>query len=189
MQIFNWSPEYNTPTFSDIYPSYNDFSNDYNEIMNLMFPTETIITENSKQKLFYLLYSTYSNNPITHLDVNQWKFKLFGIIGQYAPMWERKLSIQKSLRNLTDAELIVGAKQIYNHAFNPSTAPSTSDIEELEYINDQNTAIHKKSKMEGYSILWSLLRADETKELLNKFQKCFSRFVANQRPIIYEEDE
>ena len=188
-KIFEWQPKYNTPTFCDIYPEYDLFLEDMNEWLEVMFPSEEILTENSKQSLFYLLYSKYGETPISGLNVNQWKAKLFSIIGQHGPLWQRKRSIQRSLRNISDEELLIGAKQIYNHAFNPSSKPKTGDLDELEYINDQNTAINKKSKMEAYSILWSLLHSSETEDLLEKCKKCFCRFVGNQHPIIYESED
>jgi hypothetical protein len=78
---------------------------------------------------------------------------MFSVIFQYGPTWEKKLDIQEKLRDLTEAEILAGAKAIYNHAFNPETTPSTASLEELNYINDQNITNYKKSKLEAYSIL------------------------------------
>ena len=103
--------------------------------------------------------------------------KIVSRIFSFGPLWEKKQGIQKNLRDLAEADLLQGAKQIYNHAFNPSTAPTTGTLEELDYINDQNTANHKKPKMEAYSILWNLLHADHTREYLDRFKNCFAVFV------------
>ena len=136
------------------------------------------------------MFARYGNNPIVNFDITQFKMKLMSVIATYGPVWENKKAIQKSLRDLTETELLQGAKQIYNHAFNPSTEPTTAQLEELTHINDQNTTNNKKSKMEAYSILWANLHVDATDEFLNKFKNCFSRFVGDQFPIIYvEEDE
>ena len=67
------------------------------------------------------------------------------IIATYGTTWERKKAIQISLRNLTEEQLLQGAKQIYNHAYNPSTEPTTQELEELTHINDQNVTNNKKS--------------------------------------------
>ena len=131
-----------------------------------------------------MLYARYGNSPISNTDENQAKFKLFGVIWQYGPSWEKKLEIQANLRGLTEAELREGALSIYNHAFNPSTEPSTQELEELTHINDQNVTNNKKAKMEAYSILWANLHVDSTDEYMNKFKNCFSRFVGNQFPLI-----
>lgn len=183
-------PEYITKTFTQIYSSYESFKEDYDELMPLVAGGITPLNDDNIKATFYLLYARYGNNPIVNYDETQFKMKLFAVIVTYGPLWQRKKAIQKSLRDLSDDELLQGAKQIYNHAFNPSTEPSTQDLEELTHINEQNVTNNKKSKMEAYSILWANLHVDATDEYLNKFKNCFSRFVGDQFPIVYiEEDE
>lgn len=184
-------PEYVTKTFTQVFPSYNDFKSDYDDLMPLISGGVAPLMVDNIQATYYLLYARYGNTPIVNFDETQFKMKLMAVIATYGPTWERKKAIQKSLRDLTEAELLQGAKQIYNHAFNPSTEPTTAQLEELTHINDQNTTNNKKSKMEAFSILWANLHVDSTDEYMNKFKNCFSRFVGNQFPIIYvdEEDE
>lgn len=71
----------------------------------------------------------------------------------YGPAWERRLEIQDTLRTMSEDELIKGSKQIVNHSYNPSTAPSTSTLEELTTINEQNTNNYKKGKLDAYAFL------------------------------------
>ena len=182
-------PEYITKTFSQVYPDFAKFSSDYNDLILLVSGGVTPLTANNIQATYYLLYARYGNTPIVNYDETQWKMKVFATIATYGPAWEKKKFIQVNLRNLSDAELLQGAKQIYNHAFNPSTEPSTAQLEELTHINDQNVTNNKKSKMEAYSILWANLHVDATDEYMNKFKNCFSRFVGDQCPIIYVEDD
>ena len=167
-----------TATFAEIWPSASDFTTDYNSLVagfgsNFNAPVKSA----NLNAIYYLLYARYGNTPMCNNDVNQFKMKIVANIVMYGPTWERKEEIQKSLRTIADDDLLIGAKQIYNHAYNPSTAPSTSALTELEYINDQNTASHKKSKMEAYSILWNLLHAEATREFIERFKNCFSVFV------------
>ena len=183
-------PEYITKTFVQVWENYNDFKSDYDDLIPLVSGGVAPLTANNIQATYYLLFARYGNTPIVNYDETQFKMKVMAIICTYGPVWERKKAIQKSLRDLSEAELLQGAKQIYNHAFNPSTEPTTAQLEELTHINDQNTTNNKKSKMEAYSILWANLHVDATDEFLNKFKNCFSRFVGDQFPIIYvEEDE
>lgn len=184
-------PEYITKTFTQIFPSYNDFKSDYDDLMPLVSGGVAPLTADNIQATYYLLYARYGNTPIVNFDETQFKMKLLAVIATYGPTWERKKAIQKSLRDLTEEQLLQGAKQIYNHAYNPSTEPTTAQLEELTHINDQNTTNNKKSKMEAFSILWANLHVDSTDEYMNKFKNCFSRFVGNQFPVIYvdEEDE
>ena len=182
-------PEYITKTFSQVFPSYNDFKADYDALITLVSGGIQPLKNENVQATFYLLYARYGNNPIVNYDELQFKLKLMAIIATYGPTWERKKAIQKSFRDLTEAELLQGAKQIYNHAYNPSTEPATSDLEELTFINEQNTTNNKKAKMEAYSILWANLHVDATDEYINKFKNCFSRFVGDQYPIFYIQED
>lgn len=180
----NKYPQYNTPLFSEIYPSIVEFINDYN---NLGIPTT--ITVNSATTLYYLLYAYHGNDPIRSVNVDQFKFKLFSIVFQYAPTWEKRLDIQKNLRNLSDEELRTGAKSIYNHASHPGTAPSTGALQELEYIDDQNTASVRKNVIDAYRNLWEMLKVDVTKVFLDQFKILFKVIVTPQRPVLYESEE
>ena len=182
-------PQYITKTFSEVFPNFTKFKSDYDDLIPLVSGGVAPLTLANIQATYYLLYARYGNTPIVNYDETQFKMKLMAVITTYGPVWERKKAIQKSLRDLTEAELLQGAKQIYNHAFNPSTEPTTAQLEELTHINDQNTTNNKKSKMEAYSILWANLHVDATDEYMNKFKNCFSRFVGDQFPIIYVEED
>ncbi len=182
-------PEYSTKTFAQVYSSYEEFKKDYDALITLVSGGVQPLTEANAQATFYLLFARYGNNPIVNFDVTQFKMKLMSVIATYGPVWEKKKAIQKSLRDLSEDDLLQGAKQIYNHAFNPSTEPSTQELEELTHINDQNVTNNKKAKMEAYSILWANLHVDATDEYLNKFKNCFSRFVGDQCPILFAVDE
>ena len=182
-------PKYSTVLFTDVWEEVNDFAYDYQHI-----GIPTTISMSNIIVLYYLLYARYGNNPIANYDEEQWKYKIFSVIWQYGPSWEKRLDIQSKLRALSEDDLIKGSKAIYNHAYNPNQAPSTSSLEEVEYINDQNTTNYKKSKMEAYAQLWDLIDTDVTAEFLGRFQKCFKQFVAPERPLLYvtpidEEDE
>lgn len=184
MNSIQKTPMYETILFSEIYESSDDFLEDY---ANIGIPT-TISTE-SATTLFFLLYARYANNPIANFDITQWKYKLFSIVFQYGPTWEKRLDLQNKLRNLTDDELVMAFKGIYNHAYNPSTAPSTSTLTELQYINDQNTNTSTRGKLDAYGKLWDLLEADVSEEFLKKFVNIFKKFVAPEKPLLYYEED
>ncbi len=172
-----------TKKFTDIYSSYDTFKTDYDAST-----LEGAISDTNLQILYYLLYARYGNNHITNLDENQFKYKLFSIIWQYGPTWEKRLEIQGNLRELTDNQLLEGAKAIYNHAFNPSTDPSTQTLQELTYINDQNTTNYKKSKMDAYTQLWNLLATDVTEGFIDRFSVLFKKFISPKTYLYVEED-
>lgn len=172
-----------TKKFTDIYDSAADFASDYSTINLGGITDSTLVT-----KLYYLLYAKYGNNFITNLDETQFKYKLFTVIFEYGPTWEKRLDIQNKLRTISDADLLIGAKAIYNHAFNPSTEPSTQSLTELTYINDQNTTNYQKSKMDAYTQLWNILATDVTEEFLYKFSYLFKKAIA-PFTYMYESEE
>ena len=171
---------YRTKKFTDFYPMAQDFINDYH--LNGIPAT---ITDDSANTLFYLLYARYGNSHIINSDENQFKYKLFSIVFQYGPTWEKRLDIQNKLRNLTEDELMHGTKAIYNTANNPGTEPSTGSLEELPYINSQNTTGYKKSKMDAYSNLLALLDTDVTEDFIKKFGKLFITILEPREPLWY----
>lgn len=185
----NLLPQYDTKLFSDIYETADDFAADYTEINLGGLNDSALVT-----KLFYLLYAKFGNTPIANLDENQFKYKLFSVVFMYGPAWESRLDIQGRVRNLLsnpldESNLLQGAKAIYNHALNPETDPSTATLEEIPYINEQNTTQYKKSKMDAYGQIWRLISTDVTADFLAKFNDCFKKFVKPANPLIYVTDE
>lgn len=172
---------YRTRTFTDIYPELNVFLEDYK---SGEIPAE--LTDKAIKTLYYLLYARYGNSHIAYSDENQFKYAMLSKIFMYGPSWEKRLDIQRKIRALTEDEILQGSKAIYNHAFNPSTAPTTDTLDELTYINDQNTTKYKKSKLDGYANLISLIETDVTERFIGQFKKLFITIVAPDYPLLYE---
>ena len=174
---------YRTRKFSEIFPKVEEFVAEYAATpLNVISQTDATV-------LYYLLYGHYGNSSIASSDENQFKFKLFSIIFEYGPTWSKRLEIQKQVRELTEEDLIAGGRAIYNHASNPETAPSTSSLEELNYIDNQSTTNYKKSKVEGYALLMGLLETDVSAEFINKFKKLFITVVEPEYPLWYAMEE
>ena len=170
--------------FVDTYPTVTEFINDYKGV-----GLPATITDESASVLYYLLYAYYGNSIIASSDLNRFRYNLFSIIWQYGPTWEKRLEIQKKLRELTDDEIFTGSKQIANHALNPSTAPSTASLEELTYVDAQNTMSWKRSKLEGYNQLMTLLDNDVSADFLRQFRKLFLTIVEPEAPLYFITEE
>lgn len=176
---------FRTKFFTEIWEEDSDFLSDWKDSG---LYTNGLISDTSVQTLYYLLYAKYGNSYIASSDQNQFKYKVFATIYQYGPAWEKRLAIQATLRGLSESDLLQGSKAIFNHAFNPSSAPSTSSLTELSYINDQNTTNYKRSKLEAYSQLWEMIELDVTEEFLNRFKKLFLTIVSPDYPLWYVSD-
>lgn len=175
---------YRQKKFTDVYDSVEKFLTDYNGV-----GLPTTISQGSAQTLYYLLYGRYGNDVIASSDINRFKYRLFGIIFQYGPTWEKRLEIQEKLRGLTEDEILTGSRQIYNNAQNPSTEPSTDTTDELQYINEQNVTKNRRGKLDAYAMLMELLRSDVTNELLTKFKTLFLTVIEPEEPLYYVSEE
>lgn len=184
-------PSYDTKLFSEIYSEASKFVADY-KASGLYDATaghlNNSLSDEKATTLFYLLYAKYANNPIANLDENQFKYKMWSIIFKYGPAWEKKLDIQNKIRELTEDEIRIGSKAIYNHAYNPSTEPSTTSLEELTAINEQSTTNYKKSKVDAYRTLWQIVVSDVTEAFIKKFDHLFKQFVTPERTWIYVQE-
>lgn len=121
----NMIPQYDTKLFTEIWNRVSEFIYDYQHVG---IPT-TISTSNATT-LYYLLYARYANNPIANYDEEQFKYKIFSIIFQYGPTWEKKLSIQQTLRGLQLSDLIDDGSfsELFGHqGANGSTKTTSSN--------------------------------------------------------------
>lgn len=177
---------YRQVKFTDVYETADAFLADYGAI-----GLPKTITDTSANTLFYLLYGRFGNDIIASSDTNRFKYRLFSIVWQYGPAWEKKLDIQKKLREMSENDLLTGNRQIYNTASHPATAPGTGTDEELPFIDNQNTSKARRGKLEAYDMLYNMLDSDVTQEFLNKFQKLFLTIVEPEEPLYYitEDDE
>ena len=174
---------YRQVKFTDVWQTAESFVSDYKNN-----GIETTISDKTATTLYYLLYSRYGNSVLASSDTNRFKYDVWATIFSYGPTWEKRLEIQGKLRNLTDDELFTGATQIYNHAYNPGTSPSTNTLDELTAINEQNTSKNKKGKMDAYAMLIALLETDVTESFLDKFKKLFLKVVQPELPLWYATD-
>lgn len=174
---------YRQVKFTDIYPTQEEFLSDYK---TSKIPTS--ISDETATTLYYLLYSRYGNSTIAASDTNRFKYDLFATIFSYGPTWEKRMDIQEKLRGLTDEELFTDHTIINNHSYNPSTAPSTSTLDELTTINEQNTQKGKRDKLSAYAMLIRTLWTDVTEQFLDKFQKLFLIILQPELPLWYATD-
>lgn len=175
---------YRNKKFTGIWDNASAFLDDYQN--NGITPT---ISTESATLLYYLLYARYGNSTIASSDENQFKYKVFSTIFMYGPTWEKRLAIQKDVRELSLEEVQKGGRAIYNTALNPNQSPTTAALEELQYINQQNTSNFVKSKVEAYAIILNLLETDVTESFIGEFKKLFLTVVSPELPLWYVTDE
>lgn len=174
--------------FLDVFPDAEAFKKEYTYYQTL-FNSPIKVEENQMAFIYYILYSKYGSEYIAMSNTTRFEAKLFATLELAAPILLKELDVQNKLLKLSEDDLYSGGRAIYNHAFNPSGTPSTSTLQEIPYINDQNTTQYKKSPMEGYSILLSLLDDNLLENFLRKFKKLFLRVLAPTRARLYDVEE
>lgn len=174
--------------FLDVFPDVDTFKKEYIYYQTL-FNSPIKVTEDQMAFVYYILYSKYGSEYIAMSNTTRFEAKLFATLELAAPILLKELDIQKKILELSEEDIHSGGRAIYNHAFNPSGTPSTSALEELPFINDQNTTQYRKSPMEGYSILLSLLDDNLLENFLRKFKKLFLRVLAPTLARLYDVEE
>ena len=167
-------PMYNTKTFSQVFPDFTSFKYCFDN--DFQAYAKDCISENSLKTLYWILYSRYCDNPIVNYSEINFKAKMVSLTFQKGPTWERKLALQKDLRDLTETDLLTGARTMFNRAVHPETEPGTNTDEELDYINAQDVSKQRRSKLDAYSYLQDVLKNDVTEELIKAYSKLFSKF-------------
>lgn len=184
------TPKDSTMLFKNIFENSNKFLEKWK---GSDFYEEGIVKDNNIKRIYALLYAKHGNSAVACNDINQFQSKVFDLIFEYAPTWEKRIEIQKKLRELNEEELTLGAKAINNIALNPSCIPSTDVTEEISTVSQQNVNKIKRAKLEAYSNLVELLDDDITRSFIERFRVLFALFV-NTEPTLYydecdEEDE
>ena len=176
---------FRTKTFGEIFDSADSF---VEAAKNCGIPS--LLKDTTLTTLFYLLYAEYGNSHIANaMSEDQFVYKVFSTVFMYGPTWEKNLDIQAKLRALSldsGSEIYKGGKAVYNHSYNPSSAPSSNTLEELPTINEQNVTGYKKSVLDGLEMLSALLERDVTKEFIDKFKRLFLIIVAPDYPLLYK---
>lgn len=176
-------PQYSTELFSDVFPTSDDLVNGY---------TSSELYNNEEQvdikRAYALLLARYGNTPIANKSVEQFKIKLYSVLFQHLANYVEKLNMQKLVRKLTVDDFLQGSKAVYNHAFNPGDAPSTSGTEELPYINEQNATNYKRSISEAIGIKTELISENITEQFLKFFKYLFKSVVVPDVNVLYEDD-
>lgn len=137
MLMSNMIPRYDTKLMTEIWDSASDFVSDYQSVG---IPT-TISTTNATT-LYYLLYARYGNTPIANYDETQFKYKMFSIIFQYGPTWEKRLSVQQTLRDMSLSDLVDNgalSELFSSQGSNSQTSSGTSGNTRTLNTNEANT--------------------------------------------------
>ena len=137
MSNVNMIPQYDTKLFTEIWEDATEFVYDYKHI-----GIPATISDTNATTLFYLLFARYGNSPIANYDEQQFKYKVFSIVFQYGPTWEKRLSVQETLRGLQLSDLVDDgslSELFESEGSNSQTASGTSGNTRTLNTQEANT--------------------------------------------------
>ena len=116
--------DYSTILMTDVWESAPEFLYDYKHV-----GIPTTISDANATTLFYLLYARYGNSALANYDITQFKYKMFSIVFQYGPTWEKKLEVQATLRGLNLSDLMNDGAidELFNHSGQNGATETTTD--------------------------------------------------------------
>ena len=143
-------------------------------------------TKGTMTTLYYLLWARYASSHIRSDYPQQWKMKIMMTVFEYGPTWSKRLEIQEKVRNMSDDEIQKGTIMTYNSAINPDGAPTTDTWDTLQGINSQNKNLYQRGKLDSYAYIDQILKADVTRDFIEKFKKFFDIMAAPGMKLDYD---
>ena len=135
MSNVNMIPQYDTKLFTDVFDDAGTFVYHYKHI-----GIPTTISEQNAFTLYYLLYARYGNTPIANYDETQFIYKIFSVVFQYGPTWEKRLSVQQTLRDMQLSDLVDnGALEELFSSSGSSSSTSSGTSGNTRTLNTQET--------------------------------------------------
>lgn len=178
---------FRTRTFAEIWPSSQDFLNDFlPNPLNAIY--ENMIESQYAEMLYYHLFARYGNSHIANSDENQFKFKVYSIFARFGPTWLARYKIQMELRDTSSEALSIGSKQIYNKAYNPAEYVGTGINDEIQTLNEQTVAKSQRGVLETRAVQLDLIETDITGPFIERFKDLFVIVVQPRVPLWYETD-
>ncbi len=162
--------------FSSIFPTLeimNEYKNDMAED----------IPDINKQE-WVALNGRYNESEIRYGNRYQFMCNFFTILRESQEKLRKKLSINTTLRSLTDEESLVSDEIITNNAVNPDTEPSTDNYTPLPYVNTQSAQISKQGKVRGLYALKHSIGGQAYNEFLDSFRPLF-RVILVEKEVVY----
>lgn len=171
-----------TKLFKDIFPSYDAFK---------IWYTETDLSDGSDdvptKRTFALISNEYSDCHVAFTEEG-FKEHFANDIYTYYKEFEATTKSISDLMALTDKDIEIADQMIMNVANIPETESSTS-IEEVDFVSQQQKQISKKGTLQVKKEQLANKRAYTVRAFLGKFKHLFIRVLSPGYTFVVEENE
>lgn len=137
-------------------------------------------------KTFSTIFYEYADNNIAFSN-ESFKLKYANIMATYYKEYEQTTKAITNLMNLTDNDIAIDNYIITNSAEIPET-PSSTSIEEVDYVSVQQKNFTKKGKLQISKELLYNKKSYTTKTFLNRFRYLFIRILSDSYTPVYEDE-
>lgn len=174
--------EYDTRLFKNIFPSYQEFKEWY-----LSIPLSDGGDDVPSEKTFTLIAYEYNDS---HVNTSPESFKehFANDLYTYYKEFEATTKAITDLMQLTDDEIAIADKLIINMADIPETESST-DVEEVNFVSNQQKQINKKGKLQVKRDQLSNKRSYTVKSFLKRFKHLFIKILSPAHTFVVGEEE
>lgn len=172
---------YITKTFKDIFPDYSTFLSWWNATQYGDFG------DACNNKTFKLIFNEYA---CSHCSMQEEDFKnhFANDLYTYSKEFEKTTEVIDKMLTLSESDIAFDTTSIMNIANIPENESSTN-IEEVNFVSQQQKNITKKGKVQITREELSLKRAYTTKTFLKRFKHLFIRILSKSYVPVIEETE
>ena len=172
---------YITKVFKDVFPDYEIFVTWWQETQ------EDAFGQVCNKTTFRLIFNEYASN---HLSMQEEDFKnrFANDLYTYAKEFEKTTEVINKMMGLSETDIAFDTTSIMNIANIPEYESST-DVEEVNFVSQQQKNITKKGKVQITREELSLKRAYTTKTFLKRFRHLFIKIISRSYVPVIQENE
>ena len=170
-----------TKLFKDIFPSYENFQNWYRNT-----PLSSS-DECPNEKTFSLIAYEYNDSHSAFLTEENFKEHFAIDLYTYFKEFEATTAAIDKLMSLSDDDVAMDGQMITNIASIPETASST-DVEQVDFITQQQKMINKKGKQTITREQLANKRSYTTRTFLKRFKHLFIKVFDTPYTRVIEEE-
>lgn len=173
---------HNTRLFKNIFPDYQSFVDWYKT-------TPLCDGENDipSERTFTIIAYEY-NDSHSAFSIESFKEHFANDLYTFYKEFEETTKAITELMKLTDDDIAIADKTIFNTANIPETESST-DIEEVDFVSSQQKTINKKGLLQVKKEQLSNKRTYTVRAFLNKFRHLFIKILSSAYIHVYTEEQ
>lgn len=179
----------NTSTPEDIWQTQEMF---YNDFMSSPFASDidnNYYTQQDLFDVFWHLMSVYDESHYNYKTEDKCKLKTFHVVHEYLPIYLKRISLQKRIRDMTDEDLFDSGKQVMKSANTPDTEIDMNTLTTAHYADNIQVQNRQTGKLIALQQQYASIIDNVWDEFIQKFAFMFKKFMFIPYDYIYINNE